>query len=66
MDIYSKLPEELRNTTFYHLSHPRADMIRDRVEKLRLNRVISIEGLLENLELDCKMRDLFMTEHLLN
>ena len=57
MDIYSKLPEDLSNEAFYHLGHPCADIIRYRVEKLRLNRVISIEGIFEDLDLDSiKMR----------
>ena len=61
MDIIDKLPEELQIKIFYYLSHPRADMTRDRVKQLKLNSIILIEGL--HLDLEFDMRDLFMSEH---
>jgi hypothetical protein len=63
MDIIDKLPEDLQNKIFYYLSHPCADMIRDRVKQLKLNSIILIEGILSNIDLEFDMRDLFITEH---
>ena len=63
MEIYSKLPEVLNNRLFSYLSHPCADMIRNRVEQLKLDSVISIEGILQNLDLEFDMRDLFVSEY---
>ena len=43
MDIIDKLPEELQNNLFHYLSHPCADMIKDRVKHLKLNSIILLE-----------------------
>ena len=63
MDIFDKLPEELQNKIFYYLSHPCADMIRERVKHLNLDKVILIEGVLMGIDLEFDMRELFITEH---
>ena len=43
------------------MSHPCADIIKDRVKQLKLNSIISIEGL--HLDLEFDMRELCITEH---
>ena len=63
MDIIDKLPEDLQNKISYHLSHPCADIIRDRVKQLKLDKIILIEGILSNIDLEFDMRDLFISEH---
>ena len=63
MDIIDKLPEDLKNKIFYYLSHPCADIIRDRVKQLKLDKVILIEGIISNIDLEFNMRDLFISEH---
>ena len=63
MDIIDKLPEELQNKIFYYLSHPCADMIRERVKQLKLDKVILIEGIISNIDLEFDMKELFITEH---
>jgi hypothetical protein len=63
MDIIDKLPEDLKNKIFYYLSHPCADMIRERVKQLKLDKVILIEGIISNIDLEFDMRELFITEH---
>ena len=63
MDIIEKLPEDLKNKIFYYLSHPTADMIRERVKQLKLDKVILIEGIISNIDLEFDMKELFITEH---
>ena len=63
MDIIDKLPEDLKNKIFYYLSHPCADIIRDRIKQLKLDRIILIGGILSNIDLEFDMRELFITEH---
>ena len=63
MDIIGKLPEDLKNKIFLYLSHPCADMIRERVKQLKLDRIILIEGIVSNIDLEFDMKDLFITEH---
>ena len=63
MDIIGKLPEDLKNKIFYYLSHPCADMIRERVKQLKLDRIIFIEGIVSNIDLEFDMKELFITEH---
>ena len=62
-NLIKKLPDDLKNKVFYYLSHPTADIIRERVEKLRLNRTISIDIDDNGLSLEFDMLDLFITEH---
>jgi len=62
-NLIKKLPDDLKNKVFYYLSHPTADIIRERVEKLRLNRTISIDIGDNGLSLEFDMLDLFITEH---
>ena len=35
MEIFGQLPQELRFNVFSFLSHPTADMMRERIEKVR-------------------------------
>ena len=63
MDIIDKLPEDLKNKIFYYLSHPCADIIRDRIKQLKLDKVILIEGIISNIDLEFDMKELFITEH---
>ena len=63
MDIIEKLPEDLQNKIFYYLSHPCADMIRNRVKQLKLDKVILIEGIISNIDLEFDMKELFITKH---
>ena len=63
MEIINKLPEDLQNNIFYYLSHPCADIIRDRIKQLKLDRIILIGGILSNIDLEFDMRELFITEH---
>ena len=68
MDIIDKLPEDKKikkkkQQMFYYLSHPCADIIRDRIKQLRLDRIILIGGILSNIDLEFDMRELFITEH---
>ena len=63
MDIIDKLPEDLKSKIFYDLSHPCADIIRDRIKQLRLDKVILIEGIISNIDLEFDMRELFISEH---
>ena len=63
MDIIYKLPDDLKNKIFYYLSHPCADMIRERVKQLKLDRIILIEGIVSNIDLEFDMKELFITEH---
>ena len=63
MDIIGKLPEDLKNKIFLYLSHPCADMIRERVKQLKLDRIILIEGIISNIDLEFDMKELFITEH---
>ena len=63
MNIIEKLPDDLKNKIFYYLSHPCADMIRERVKQLKLDRIILIEGIISNIDLEFDMRELFITEH---
>ena len=63
MDIIYKLPDDLKNKIFYYLSHPCADMIRERVKQLKLDRIILIEGIISNIDLEFDMKELFITEH---
>ena len=51
MDIIYKLPDDLKNKIFYYLSHPCADIIRDRIKQLKLDKVILIEGIISNIDL---------------
>ena len=62
-NLINTLPDDLKNKAFYYLSHPTADMIRERVEKLRLNRTIAIDIGDNGLSLEFDMLDLFITEH---
>ena len=62
MDMIDKMPEDVENKTFYHLSHPCADIIRDHVKQLKLDKIILIEGILSNIDLEFDMRELFITE----
>ena len=63
MDIIDKLPEDLKNNIFYYLSHPCADYINERVKQLKLDRIILIEGIISNIDLEFDMRELFISEH---
>ena len=63
MDIIDKLPEDLQNKKFLDLSHPCADIIRDRIKQLKLDKVILIEGIISNIDLEFDMRELFISEH---
>ena len=63
MDIIYKLPDDLKNKIFYYLSHPCADMIRERVKQLKLDRIILIEGIISNIDLEFDMKELFISEH---
>ena len=63
MDIIYKLPDDLKNKIFYYLSHPCADIIRDRIKQLKLDKIILIEGIISNIDLEFDMKELFITEH---
>ena len=63
MGIIDKLPEDLKNKIFYYLSHPCADIIRDRIKQLKFDRIILIGGIVSNIDLEFDMRELFITEH---
>ena len=65
-NLINTLPDDLKNKVFYYLSHPTADIIRERVEKLRLNRSIVIDIGDNGLSLEFDMLDLFITEHFIN
>ena len=58
MDIIDKLPEDLQNKISYYLSHPCADIIRDRIKQLKLDRISLIGGILSNADLEFDMREL--------
>ena len=45
------------------MSHPCADMIRDRIKQLKLDKVILIGGIISNIDLEFDMRELFISEH---
>ena len=62
MDILDKLPEVFKIYIIYDLSHPCADMIRDSVEQVKFDSVVSIEGLLQDLDLEFDMRGFFISE----
>ena len=63
MDIAKRLPPEIISKIFEYLSHPTADMIRDRVEELGLNKSLRIIVQNPNLEIELVFRDFFATEH---
>jgi len=63
MDIIGKLPDDLKNKIFYYLSHPCADMIRERVKQLKVDSIILIEGILSNIGSEFDRREWFITEH---
>ena len=52
-----------KNKIFYYLSHPCADIINESVKQLRLDKVILIEGISSNIDLEFDMRELFISEH---
>ena len=44
MQILEKLPLEIKNKAFLFLSHPVADLIRQRIRKLKLHKQITINS----------------------
>ena len=63
MDIAKRLPPEIISKIFEYLSHPTADMIRDRVEELGLNKSLRIIVQNPSLEIDLDIREFFGSEH---
>ena len=63
MDIIKILPEDIKNKIFLYLSHPCADMIKNRVAELRLDRIIYFNSGSGLDGFEYNMRDLFYTEH---
>ncbi len=65
MDILKLLPEDIKKKIFLYLSHPCADMIKNRIAELKLDRIIYFNsGIGLGLDgFEYNMRDLFYTEH---
>ena len=61
MQILEKLPVEIKNKIFLFLSHPVADLIRQRIRKLKLHKQITINSFAFNYDLN--MFDFFYIEH---
>jgi hypothetical protein len=58
MQILEKLPVEIKNKIFLFLSHPVADLIRQRIRKLKLHKQITINSFAFNYDLN--MIDFFI------
>jgi hypothetical protein len=61
MQILEKLPIEIKNKIFLFLSHPVADLIRQRIRKLKLHKQITINS--SAFHYDLNMVDFFYIEH---
>ena len=61
MQILQKLPVEIKNKIFLFLSHPVADLIRQRIRKLKLHKQITINSFAFHYDLN--MIDFFYIEH---
>ena len=61
MQILEQLPVEIKNKIFLFLSHPVADLIRQRIKKLKLHKDISINSVAFHYDLN--MIDFFYIEH---
>ena len=58
MQILEKLPVEIKNKIFLFLSHPVADLIRQRIRKLKLHKQITINSFAFHYDLN--MIDFFI------
>ena len=61
MQILEKLPGDIKNKIFLFLSHPVADLIRQRIKKFKLHKHISINSVAFHYDLN--MIDFFYIEH---
>ena len=52
MQILEQMPKDIKNEIFFFLSHPVADLVRQRIKKMKLHKHISIHSVASHYDLN--------------